>query len=132
MIELFIPYDPQPRKEPLWGQARMRTHPKTRRSQNEMRILLRAEYKGEPLDGPLQLYITFVIEKPKSTQREHPHCRPDLSNYLKNFEDAANGILWRDDAQLVRMYLSKRYSVDPLALDLIGIYIRLEKITPTP
>jgi Holliday junction resolvase RusA-like endonuclease len=35
---------------------------------------------------------------------------------LKGIKDGCNGIIWRDDAQVVRIVLEKRYSRTPGAL----------------
>lgn len=44
----------------------------------------------------------------------HDHMsKPDLSNMVKFYEDCANGILWKDDSQIVHCYLSKKYSHNP-------------------
>lgn len=42
--------------------------------------------------------------------------KPDADNVLKGIKDGCNGIVWRDDAQVVRIHLSKRYSERPQAL----------------
>lgn len=62
-------------------------------------------------EGALSLEVTAVIEKPKSLpkRRVFNTTRPDASNYLKLVEDACNGILYEDDAQLVSVQCSKVY-----------------------
>lgn len=42
-----------------------------------------------------------------------PTGRPDLDNLAKAVLDAANGILWADDAQIVEMRLVKAYDERP-------------------
>ena len=42
-----------------------------------------------------------------------PTGRPDLDNLIKALTDACNGIVWRDDAQIVRLMAEKRYSEQP-------------------
>ena len=41
------------------------------------------------------------------------HCwqtsKPDADNYAKLILDALNGVLWRDDAQVVRLFAEKVY-----------------------
>lgn len=39
--------------------------------------------------------------------------KPDLDNLAKFYLDAANGILWHDDKQIISLNLRKRYSENP-------------------
>lgn len=39
--------------------------------------------------------------------------KPDLDNLAKFYLDAANGILWHDDKQIISLNLKKRYSENP-------------------
>lgn len=43
-----------------------------------------------------------------------PAVRPDADNYLKTVMDGLNGIVWRDDSQIVQATITKRYSDIPL------------------
>mgnify|MGYP001586514768 CR=1 FL=1 len=76
-----------------------------------------------PLEGPLQLSVVFCFRRPKSwpkAQRdavdnghEPMHVgKPDLDNLVKLVQDAGNGILWRDDAQIVRLEAIKVYGAE--------------------
>jgi Holliday junction resolvase RusA-like endonuclease len=82
------------------------------------------EQVGQPLlDGPLEVEVSAVFEIPASwafvKQAEAlagsvlPTGKPDLDNIAKLYTDAMNGILWRDDASIVRMGLRKRYGGVP-------------------
>jgi Holliday junction resolvase RusA-like endonuclease len=42
-----------------------------------------------------------------------PLTRPDIDNYCKAPLDALNGIVWRDDSQVVELTVSKFYSSRP-------------------
>jgi Holliday junction resolvase RusA-like endonuclease len=77
----------------------------------------------EPLTGPLVLVATFVMPVPKSFSKrrhgqalvgaERPITRPDCSNLLKALEDAMTGIVYRDDSQIVEVYVRKMYGDKP-------------------
>jgi Holliday junction resolvase RusA-like endonuclease len=76
-----------------------------------------------PTEGPLALLVHAYREVPASwpaRDREkalagaiRPTPRPDGDNYLKAAQDALNGIVWRDDAQIVDARVIKQYSRFP-------------------
>lgn len=76
-------------------------------------------YQGPPLAGALELHLTFTMPRPQGhfTKRgalrpSAPACpttRPDRSKLGRAVEDAATGLLWRDDAQIVRGSITKQY-----------------------
>ena len=63
-----------------------------------------------PADVPLDVSIHFRMRPPERRIREHPTTKPDLDNLAKTVLDACNGILWADDAQIVRLTLTKVYA----------------------
>lgn len=84
---------------------------------------IRQHYEGKPLTGPLRVTLRFYRQVQKSVSKtEHdlrirdkkrPIVKPDVSNYVKSTEDALNGILWKDDAQIVIEGSEKHYSDNP-------------------
>lgn len=79
---------------------------------------------GQPvLVGPLALQVEAIATVPDSWSKRkrgdalagtvRPTGKPDLDNLAKLYADALNGILWKDDSQLVEMQLSKRYGETP-------------------
>ena len=42
-----------------------------------------------------------------------PAVKPDVDNLSKTILDALNGVLWRDDAQVVDLHVTKRYAAEP-------------------
>nr|WP_289038238.1 RusA family crossover junction endodeoxyribonuclease [uncultured Allobacillus sp.] len=76
-----------------------------------------------PLDGPLGAHIKIYRQIPKSTTKKdralilegvkRPITKPDNSNYAKGIEDALNGIIYKDDSQIVDLQVSKFYSENP-------------------
>lgn len=78
---------------PLFSKARPRMGPNGafmpydyKEKQRKMRILLREQWKLEPLKGPIRLDIDCYGEG-----------RVDADNMIGALMDAANGILWTDD-----------------------------------
>jgi Holliday junction resolvase RusA-like endonuclease len=77
---------------------------------------------GDLLAGPLELDITFVLGRPRShygtgansgrvrpSSPAFPITRPDATKLLRAAEDAMQGVIYRDDAQIVDQNVRKRY-----------------------
>jgi Holliday junction resolvase RusA-like endonuclease len=77
----------------------------------------------QQMTGPLDVTIEAVFEIPKSwpkyrrraaMQGLEPHVSaPDADNVAKIALDGCNGIVWRDDSQVVRLTASKHYGPQP-------------------
>jgi Holliday junction resolvase RusA-like endonuclease len=78
---------------------------------------------SEPLETPVTLYLYIRAPIPKSLPKkrieaclnglEKPIKKPDASNVLKSVEDAMNGVVYKDDSQIVNIHVSKVYSTVP-------------------
>jgi len=64
----------------------------------------------EPLEGPVMVTVLAIFQKPKShlragdmeTWKRKLHiAKPDSDNILKAIKDAGNGLIWKDDSQVV-------------------------------
>lgn len=113
----------RPRAVRMRRGIRMYDPPKVAVFKRQIAMMAIAKYDGKPLEGQLSLKVTFYrniqksISKKERVKRlsgEHrPTVKPDTSNYLKSFEDALNGILWKDDALIVHEEVDKKYSDHP-------------------
>lgn len=74
-----------------------------------------------PLDGPIEVVVTAFMPMASSWSKKKTAAaiegsvrpgKPDADNILKIL-DALNGIVWRDDAQIVEARVSKLYDTDP-------------------
>jgi len=75
---------------------------------------------SEPLETPVNLYLYIRAPIPKSLPKkrleaclngsEKPIKKPDASNVLKSIEDAMNGVVYKDDSQIVNIHVAKVYS----------------------
>jgi Holliday junction resolvase RusA-like endonuclease len=75
-----------------------------------------------PLEGPLRVEVEAVFPVPQSWPQKRkaaaliglvrPTSRPDWENLAKTL-DAFNAVVWRDDAQVVRGTIEKRYGEVP-------------------
>lgn len=84
------------------------TPKKTREAEQELRDLAILT-KCKPFENALSIFISFYIPRPKSVKRKYPTVKPDLDNFCKAV-DAFNGILWKDDAQIIEMTAVKQYA----------------------
>lgn len=79
-----------------------------------------------PLTDPLVVSFEFVFPRPsthfsrgrhssrvKLSAPSYPTTRPDLSKTIRSSEDALTGVVWKDDAQIVRQWASKDYGPVP-------------------
>ena len=113
---------------------RMYDPPKTAKFKKQLQALATEMYHDAPLEGEIYLKVAFYRKIQKSTsKKEHdrrvsgthrPIVKPDLSNYLKAFEDALNGVLWKDDAMIVHEKIDKYYSDVPR----IEVEIKVKKV----
>lgn len=80
----------------------------------------------EPTERPVALLVYAFRAIPESwSGREKakalagailPTSRPDADNHLKVAKDAMNGVVFKDDSQVVDARVIKRYSADPALL----------------
>jgi Holliday junction resolvase RusA-like endonuclease len=89
-------------------------------------LAARQAYAGPPLAGPLEVEFAFVVARPKGhygsgknagrvrpTAPKYPCVKPDVLKLARAAEDAMTGIIWLDDALIVREFLSKDYGDAP-------------------
>ena len=109
-IELVISIDPLPKQRPRFGNGRTYTPYKTKKYEESIRVSCKSQYCNAPLSGPLTAEVYFLFKRPPSIRRANHDVRPDLDNLLKALFDGMNGILFKDDAQIVRIMAYKKYS----------------------
>lgn len=77
-------------------------------------------------DEPVEFVLRAVFAVPASWSKRKqqqaivgeikPAKKPDLDNIAKAWNDALNGVVYRDDALIVRQVLEKRYGPQPLVV----------------
>lgn len=85
--------------------------------------MIEANHGIAVIDQPVRLDILAEMAIPASWSRRKkndaiignikPSGRPDLSNVIKQIEDALNGVVFCDDSLVVTLRASKRYGVQP-------------------
>lgn len=114
MQRFQIPWEPTAKGRPFFLRTKgiAITPPRTRHAEAAIRDLLIE--KGAVCyekDVALSLTVVFYCARPESVKnRKYPAKRPDLENYLKLILDAANKVLWADDAQIVEIWARKVYT----------------------
>lgn len=100
--------------------------PKTKPWERLIRDRISAEWEGPPLDGPIEMTLTFQLVRPQSVsakKRPWPCVRPDGSKLQRAVEDAlvAAGAI-NDDALIVSWTGQKVYGNEP------GVEIEIRKL----
>ena len=130
-IEIVITGKPVPKGRPqafrFGNGIKMRTPKKTANWEEDARMVARHVMKDRPpLIGPLSLSVRVVIAPAYSwagwkkgatlSGEMKPTSKPDLDNVVKAAKDAMNGILWIDDAQVVRLSAAKTFGSAPMVV----------------
>ncbi|WP_324958984.1 RusA family crossover junction endodeoxyribonuclease [Oligoflexus sp.] len=111
-LKFTIPLEPEGKKEARRNQnGHVFKHPDTRRRMEEIAGIVRAQYPGEPIDGPIFLRINAYRTRPKGKKHEvYAATKPDCDNIEKLIGDALEGILWVNDSRIVDGRCLKKYA----------------------
>lgn len=100
----------------IGNKARAFTPPKTVAYEALVAMTAHDAMDGSPpLEGPLKVEIVawFIVpaswSKRRKAETRYHTARPDADNIGKAIGDGANGIVWRDDAQIASFTVTKRY-----------------------
>ena len=113
MIQLDFVIDPVAKGRPRFGKRSVYTPKKTENFENSIKKMAIDQYHKKPKVEPLGVIIDFYIKRPKSVsvkKRPYPVVKPDLDNLTKSLLDSLNGVLYKDDSQIIEIKVSKRYS----------------------
>jgi Holliday junction resolvase RusA-like endonuclease len=107
--------------------VQMYTPEKTRTYEGMIRVAAMQELGDRPaFDGPVEFVLRAVFPVPASwserkrqmaiTGEIKPGKKPDLDNIAKAWNDALNGVVYRDDSLICSMTLDKRYGPQALVV----------------
>lgn len=124
---------PQPRKRARASIAKsksgkyfIRMYDEQNQEMQELKVRIAMIWNSKPIDGPVGVRCNFYLPRPKNhygTGRNagklkpsapiHHTKIPDVDNLEKMVFDAMNGIVWKDDSQVVDNRSSKEYGEQP-------------------
>lgn len=128
MIEFAILGEPVAQGRPRAGKTRrgktvLYDPKKSRDFKTYVKLSASQHAPKNPLQGPIHLEVSIFRPIPKSFSKKktakaearllRPTTKPDSSNYVKLIEDALNGVIWKDDSQIVSLVVHKFYSQKP-------------------
>ncbi len=121
MIDVTIHGVPLPWKAPYvgtHGAFSVRTKPG-----EIIKDIIRQQYKGPIIESSVICQLTFYMPIPKTTSKKNrlkmisgiirPHPGGDRTNLAKWYEDLCQGIIYKNDNQIVGGEPSKYYSETP-------------------
>ena len=127
-IQFNVPGQPVGKGRPRIGNvgqhARMFTPGKTVSYESTVALSAQQAMQGRSLiEGPVKVLMRMTLVIPASWSRKkqeqaasgliRPTTKPDTDNVIKAIFDAINGVVWRDDVQVVELGVSKVYGAVP-------------------
>jgi Holliday junction resolvase RusA-like endonuclease len=112
-VKIIIPGDPIPLARPRLGKNGVYDPQAELKEETYWEIRSLLGNRHLPLMGPLELQIVFYMKIPKKNKDIYHIKKPDLSNMIKFYEDAATGLLYKDDKQIVKITAEKKYDETP-------------------
>lgn len=124
----------RPRIGRVAGNARMFTPAKTASYESTVKLFASLAMAGRPLiEGAVRVHLHIACQIPASWSQKKqasavaggvlPTTKPDVDNVEKALFDAMNGVVWKDDVQVVSVTKDKRYGDAP------GVSVRVEEFS---
>jgi len=125
MLHFHIDGDPVPKGRPKFTSIAgfMRTYTPRKTVDYELTVKAAAKAAMGPtdlLETPVGVYLYIRLPIPKSHSKkrkdaclsgqEKPIKKPDIDNLAKSILDGMNGVIWKDDAQIVSLHVTKVYA----------------------
>lgn len=134
MFSFFVPGQPRGKERPRHTKTGITYTPKKTKNYEELvRYCFRNKYDNVvPIAEkiPVAAFLIAYYKQPKNLSRAKkalifdsnifPVVKPDCDNIAKIILDSLNGIAYKDDNQVVKLCVDKRYAVDE---DGVGVKI---------
>ena len=95
------------------------TPAKTRNYEDIIKAAATEAMTEPPIETPISVFVYIAVPVPVSYSKkrkascllgiEKPVKKPDIDNVAKCFLDAMNGIVYKDDSQVVSLHVTKEY-----------------------
>lgn len=133
-VQFVVPGEPVGKGRPRIGRvgnhARMFTPAKTASYEGLIALAGTEAMDGRVLlDCPVMVEMRIVLAIPASKSKKFkaqalagevfPTKKPDMDNVIKAIYDGLNGVVWKDDVQVVDAFVRKRYGEVP------GVHVRI-------
>ncbi|MNJ10053.1 Endodeoxyribonuclease RusA [compost metagenome] len=133
-VSFLVPGEPigkgRPRIGKVGAHARMFTPAKTANYEGLIALAGTDAMAGRTLlEGPVMVELRIVMGVPASKSKKwkaqalagevFPTKKPDMDNVIKAIYDGLNGVVWKDDVQVVDAFVRKRYGATP------GVHVRI-------
>lgn len=127
-VVFVVPGEPvgkgRPRVGRVGGHARLFTPQKTASYEG---LIAHAGHQAmagrQLLEGPVLVELHIALSIPQSMSKKRkaqaiagelfPTKKPDMDNVIKAIYDGLNGVVWKDDVQVVDAFVRKRYGETP-------------------
>ena len=128
VIHFHVEGIPKAKKRPRFRQfngiVQSYTDKGTREYEDHVRLTSQtAMGTTEPIETAVGVYLYIRLSIPKSHSkkrtedclegREKPIKKPDIDNLAKSLLDGMNGVVFKDDSQIVSLHCTKVYSSEP-------------------
>ncbi|WP_136474530.1 RusA family crossover junction endodeoxyribonuclease [Pseudomonas sp. DG56-2] len=136
-VSFRVPGEPQGKGRPRIGKvgqhSRMFTPQKTVAYEGVVALAAQTVMQGrELLQGAVMVEMRIIVSIPQSMSKKRkamalagdifPIKKPDVDNVEKAIFDAINGVVWKDDVQVVDVFKRKRYGETP------GVHVRIVQL----
>ena len=128
MITITIPGNPIAKKRPRFARRVkfVTTYSDQQTEEGTALLMIREQWQDPPLEGPLAVKMAFYMPRPSSHYGSGKNAgklkygapawhikKPDVDNMEKFISDVCNGLIWRDDSQIVASMTQKQYDSNP-------------------
>lgn len=137
-VTFHVPGQPEGKGRPrigktFGGHARAFTPDKTVAYEGKIAHVAQLAMNGRPLiEGPVFVHLEINLQVPASWSQKRqrlalagtilPTKKPDIDNVEKAIFDAINGVVWKDDVQVIEVVKRKQYAGVP------GVLVRIEQL----